>query len=112
MEFMKEWTGYILTNSIGTFSNWQSIEEAFANLPHGVTSYYKPIAAARCRNLAVVRQYKESIDTAGEAARRSIVLASCVLSQDEKRHWLGRFDSTSDPILKACVRHSLSSDLV
>lgn len=104
--FMREWAGHLASAAPQLFPTWEWVEEAFSCLPQPVAARFLPLTAARKNNWGLIRQLKEKIDDYHDSAQRSIILASCVLADDEKRHWLGRFQNSNDVILAACVAYA------
>jgi hypothetical protein len=110
--FVQEWTGHLVCVAPDLLPTWDSVETVFSELPQSIVARYRPLAAARKGNWGFVRQQKEHIDAYDDAAQRAIVLASSVLAYDEKRHWLSRFENSSDVILRACVAHSKNNPTI
>lgn len=108
--FMHEWAGFLSSRFCDSlWSNWEEYETAVSKIPKNVVDRSTPLAAARFRNWGYIRLLKERIDAYDESSRRAIVIASCVLSDDEKKHWLSRFDKSGDIILDSCVKFARSN---
>lgn len=67
---------------------------------------FKPLLLAQYGMWDEIRNLKDQVDAQTSWGKRAIILATCALSDDEKRHWLGRFKIQDDPITWACARYS------
>ena len=108
--FMQEWTGHLAAKCVESlFPQWEDYEQSCDKLPSSVKNRYSPLAAARMMQRGFIRSLKERIDSQDEAAKRSIILSTCILADDEKKHWLSRFQQSNDVLLDACVLFARNS---
>lgn len=102
LPFAQEWCAYALFKN-DLYDSLEDYLDILKGFESPIQNRFKPMIAAKVGAWGVVREFKEQIDGFNSASKRAIVLASCVLPDDEKKHWLGSHIKSNDPIISACA---------
>lgn len=106
-QYMKEWAGHVSARCApALFAKWDEFDSVAADFPTDVFNRHAPLVAARLMQRSFIRALKEKIDSQEDCAKRAIILASSVLADDEKQHWLSRFGNKNDAVFDACVNYA------
>lgn len=98
------WFGAVLKNP--RITTWQEVNSALNGAESINVDRYKPLILAQFREWHEIRNLKGQVDSLAPWCKRAVILATCVLSNDEKRHWLARFKINDDPIAWAWARYA------
>jgi len=105
--YIQEWVLYLGFAVPKMYARYSQYKSLLNRVSPELRNRYEPLIASVIGKWEVIRSYKEKVDGLNSREKRAIVMASCVLSDDEKNHWLSRFQNDNqDYTLAACAKWS------